>query len=209
MTLYQSWKDVPKSAWRWKNFSPREIACKGTGSVLVDGVALDKLQELREKLGTPLLVTSAYRSPEHNKRVGGAKNSFHLKGVAFDIRMENQDPVAFEAAAREVGFRGVGYYPKQGFMHIDLGPERTWGTPFKRSATALRPEPEVRASAIESRTVQMSAVQVASGAGAAATALGSLDGVAQTVLLVFAGLVLLTGVWILRERLKAWAEGWR
>jgi zinc D-Ala-D-Ala carboxypeptidase len=209
MTLYQSWKDVPKATWRWKNFSPRELACKGTGSIRVDEVALDKLQELRDKLGIPLLITSAYRSPEHNKKVGGAKNSYHMRGVAFDIRMENQDPHGFELAAREVGFRGIGYYPKQGFMHIDLGPERTWGTPFKRSATGLRPEPEVREKLVESKTVQAAVAQAASGAVAAGSALGALSGTAQVVLLVFAGITILTGVFILRERIKAWAEGWR
>lgn len=207
MALYQSWKDVPKDKWKWPNFSPRELACKGTGSLYVDEVALDKLQELRAKLGIPLLVTSAYRSPEHNRKVSGAKNSYHMKGVAFDIRMENQDPLAFELAAREVGFRGIGYYPKQGFMHIDLGPERTWGKPFKRGATALRPEPEVRESSTQSTTVQASAVQIASGAGAGVAAVGALDGMAQIVALVFVGVIILAAAYIMRERLKKWAEG--
>jgi hypothetical protein len=209
MTLYQSWKDVPKDKWRWKNFSPRELACKGTGSLLVDEVALDKLQELREKLGVPLLVTSAYRSPEHNRKVGGAKDSYHMKGVAFDIRMENQDPMAFELAAREVGFRGVGYYPKQGFMHIDLGSERTWGKPFPRSATGLRPETVAREKITESTTVQAAAVQVASGAGTAVAAVSSLDGTAQIVLLSLAAVIVVAGLFIFRERIKAWSEGWR
>lgn len=209
MTLYQSWKDVPKDKWRWKNFSPRELACKGTGSLLVDNVALDKLQELRDKLGAPLLITSAYRSPEHNRKVGGAKNSYHLKGVAFDIRMENQDPVAFEAAARDVGFRGVGYYPRQGFMHIDLGPERTWGAPFKRSATALQSEPAARQNLVESTTIKASAVQMASGAGAAVAAVGTLDGIAQVALLALAAVTIIAALVVFRERIKAWAEGWR
>lgn len=209
MTLYQSWKDVPKDKWRWANFSPRELACKGTGSLLVDEVALDKLQQLRAKLGVPLLITSAYRSPEHNKKVGGAQNSYHMKGCAFDIRMENQDPIAFELAAREVGFRGVGYYPKQNFMHIDLGPERTWGTPFRRTPTALVSEPEVREKITESKIVQASAVQLLSGAGAATTAVSSLDGTAQIVMLVLAGAIVVAALFIFRERIKAWAEGWR
>lgn len=209
MTEYNHFNDVAMASWRWSSFSPREIACKGTGKLLVNEDALDKLQALRDKLGTPLLLTSAYRSPEHNKRVGGAKNSYHLKGCAFDIRMENQDPHAFELAAREVGFRGIGYYPKQGFMHIDLGPERTWGTPFPRSATGLRPEPQTRDNIATSKTAQAAVVQVASGAGAAATAVSALDGTAQVVLLALAGIVVLAGLFIFRERLKAWAEGWR
>jgi zinc D-Ala-D-Ala carboxypeptidase len=209
MTLYQHWRDVPKDKWRWKNFSPREIACKGTGQLLVDEVALDKLQQLRDMLEIPITLVSAYRSPEHNRKVGGAKNSYHMKGCAFDISMVNQDPMVFEIAAKEVGFRGIGYYPKQGFLHIDLGPSRTWGTPFKRSATRLIVEPEKRANAAQSSTVQATVVQVASGAGAAATAVGALDGTAQVIMLALAGVVVIAALWILKERLKAWADGWR
>ena len=209
MRYYQSWKDVKPADWKWKNFSPRELACKGTGSLLVDDTALDKLQELREKLGVPLLITSAYRSPEHNKTVGGAKESYHMKGVAFDIRMENQDPHVFELAAREVGFRGIGYYAKQGFMHIDLGPARIWGTPFPPSATGLRPETPARKSLIESKTVQATAVDVAAKAGAGIATVSALDGYVQLAVIGLVGVMLVASIIIFRERLKAWEDGWR
>jgi zinc D-Ala-D-Ala carboxypeptidase len=207
MKQYTHWSKVPKSAWRWKSFSPQEIACKGTGSIAMNEAALDKLQALRDKLGRPLLLTSAYRSPEHNKRVGGAKNSQHMLGIAFDVRMENQDPQKFEAAARAVGFTGFGYYPKQGFMHIDTGAKRSWGTPFKISATGLAADEPKRVSAVESTTVQASVVQIASGAGASIAAIGALDGTAQIVVIGLVGLMILAAVWIMRERLKKWAEG--
>ena len=70
-TFYDHWRDVPEKAWRWPNFSPAEIACRGTGKLLVNETALDKLQALRDRLGKPLIVRSAYRSPEHNRTVGG------------------------------------------------------------------------------------------------------------------------------------------
>ena len=47
MTFYTHWRDVPAAAWRWPNFSPAEIACRGTGKLLVNAAALDKLQALR------------------------------------------------------------------------------------------------------------------------------------------------------------------
>lgn len=209
MRHYQSWKDVKPEDWRWKSFSPREIACKGTGSLLVDETALDKLQELRDKLGIPMLVTSAYRAPEHNRAVGGAKNSYHMKGVAFDIRMENHDPHAFELMARDVGFRGVGYYTKQGFMHIDLGPERKWGVPFPSSATGLRPETPAREKLAESKTVQAAAVDVAAKAGAGLAAISALDGKVQIAVVCLVGVMLVASLVIFRERVKAWADGWR
>ena len=83
---------MPAAAWRWPNFSPAEIACRGTGRLLLNDAALDKLQALRDRLGKPLIVRSAYRSPEHNRAVGGAKASKHLEGVAVDIAMANHDP---------------------------------------------------------------------------------------------------------------------
>jgi zinc D-Ala-D-Ala carboxypeptidase len=123
-------REMPDTLWRWPNFSPAEIACRGTGALKLHPAALDKLQALRDRLGKPLILRSAYRSPEHNRAVRGAPQSKHMDGTAFDIAMSNHDPVAFEVAARAVGFLGFGYYPRSGFMHIDLGPARIWGEPF-------------------------------------------------------------------------------
>src|SRR5690606_6162831 len=67
---YKHWRDVPERSWRWPSFSPAEIACRGTGKLLVNDPALDKLQALRDRLGKPLIVRSAYRSPVHNRAVG-------------------------------------------------------------------------------------------------------------------------------------------
>jgi zinc D-Ala-D-Ala carboxypeptidase len=139
-TFYRNWRDVPERAGRWPNFSPTEITCRGTGKLLVNEPALDKLQSLRDRLGKPLIVRSAYRCPEHNRAVGGAKSSKHLHGAAFDIDMANHNPSAFEAAAREVGFLGFGFYPRSSFMHIDLGPVRQWGERFPVPATAFAAE---------------------------------------------------------------------
>lgn len=124
---YAHFRDVPDSVWRWTNFSPAEIACRGTGKLLINEPALDKLQALRDRLGKPLIIRSAYRSPEYNRAVGGATRSKHMDGAAFDIAMTNHDPVVFEAAVREVEFLGFGFYPRLGFIHVDLGPARQWG----------------------------------------------------------------------------------
>jgi len=176
-TFYDHWRDVPESAWRWPNFSPAEIACRGTGKLLVNDPALDKLQALRDRLGKPLIVRSAYRSPEHNRAVGGATRSKHLNGAAFDIAMSNHDPVAFEAAARAVGFLGFGTYPRSGFMHIDLGPARSWGERFPVRATSFAEEaPPAREVLAESRTLKGSGV-----AGVATVGAASVE-VAQDVL---------------------------
>jgi len=164
---YADWRDVPDKIWRWSNFSPEEIACRGDGTIRINEAALDKLQALRDRLAVPLIVNSAYRSPDYNRRVGGAKHSMHLQGAAFDISMANHDPKAFEAAARAVGLTGFGFYPRQNFMHIDIGRARLWGDPFPPRATCsgrtirngrttrFAPEPpHLRESLTESRTMK-------------------------------------------------------
>ena len=147
--------ELDTRAWRWPNFSPAEIACRDTGKLLVNEPALDKLQALRDQLGKPLIIRSAYRSPEHNRAVGGAPRSKHMEGTAFDIAMSNHDPVVFEAAAREVGFLGFGFYPRSGFMHVDLGPARQWGERFPRRSMPFAAEtPPAREVLAESRTMK-------------------------------------------------------
>ena len=145
---------MPESTWRWPNFSPAEIACRGTGKLLVNEPALDKLQALRDRLGKPLIVRSAYRSPEHNRAVGGATRSKHL-GAAFDIAMANHDPAALEAPAREVGCLGFWINPRSGFIHVDLGPARQWGERFRVRRTAFaEATPPARETLANSRTMK-------------------------------------------------------
>lgn len=167
-SYFNHWRDVPAGAWRWKNFTPAEIACRGSGSLRINEGALDKLQALRDRLGKPLIVRSAYRSPEHNRAVGGAPHSKHMDGTAFDIAMTNHNPVAFEAAARAVGFLGFGFYPRSGFIHIDLGPARQWGERFPIRATAFAEEiPPARETLAESRTMKGSSAAGVATLGAA------------------------------------------
>ncbi|MEI4262804.1 YcbK family protein [Roseovarius sp. D0-M9] len=128
--------------WPYAHFTPAELASKGNGSLKLEVDAIERLERLRVKLDAPMLVTSAYRDPAHNRSVGGAKGSYHMRGQAFDIRMDNHDPAEFEEAAREVGFTGFGYYPHLGFMHIDTGPARSWGKKFPLRETRFAPEPE-------------------------------------------------------------------
>lgn len=86
-----------------------------------------------------------------------------------------------------------------------LGVRRAPGT-SSPSAVLVKDGP-ARANVAQSKTVQASAVQIASGAGAGIAALSSLSGTAQIVALVFAGVVVAAAAWIMRERIKKWADG--
>jgi hypothetical protein len=140
--IYDNWADFPAAEWRWPDFSPQEMACRGTGRLMIDERSMDMLQALRAKVGRPMLINSAYRSPEHNAAVGGAKASEHLRARAFDVSMSNHDPALFIAAAKALGFKGIGTYPDQNFVHVDTRetPAR-WGKPFPARATRFAPEP--------------------------------------------------------------------
>lgn len=146
-------RDVTPGEWPSKYFSPAEVACRGTGLVMLTPAtrdALMRLDRLREAMGHPLILNSGYRSPEHNAAVGGAKASNHMKGIAFDISMANVDPHRFEAEARKAGFNGIGLYPPQkptgarNFIHVDTRTNRwrgdQWGE-FPVRASRFAPEP--------------------------------------------------------------------
>ena len=103
-----------------------------------DGVSEDALAAYRrfdELTGGAPRVNSAYRSPEHNARVGGAKNSQHMHGNAFDFDVSGmpvEQRVDYINKAREAGFRGVGVYDNA--LHFDTGPERAWGPSYSRDS---------------------------------------------------------------------------
>lgn len=50
-TIYKHWSHYPMAQWRWPSFRPQELACRGTGELMIDAVALDRFQALRTRLG--------------------------------------------------------------------------------------------------------------------------------------------------------------
>ena len=103
------------------NFLLREFQCKdGSCQVVLHRELLERLQALRDTLGRPVIINSGYRNPSHNKAVGGSPNSYHIKGMAADIRVPGISPAALAEAARQAGFRGVIIYDT--FVHVDVRP---------------------------------------------------------------------------------------
>lgn len=79
-----------------ENFELAEFESKD-GAETPLGV-LDNIKELAENLEivrktvkNPIRINSGYRSPAHNAKIGGAKNSLHLKGMAADIVIYDYD----------------------------------------------------------------------------------------------------------------------
>ena len=101
------------------HFKQSEFACKCCGKVIVDERLTRKLDHLRHELGdVPIIITSGYRCPRHNKGCGGANRSYHMKGLAVDIKVEHYSPAEVARVAKMVGFTGIGTY--RSWTHVDL-----------------------------------------------------------------------------------------
>lgn len=72
----------------------------------------------------PCFITSSYRDGRTNREIGGAKNSYHVKGLALDIHVGRgmDEQLRWARAASEAGFTGIGVYPGDSHIHIDLRP---------------------------------------------------------------------------------------
>ncbi len=99
----------------------------------IDVGLLDTLWILRAQLGVkgPFDVISGYRSPATNAMLrrrsrAVAKNSYHMYGRAIDVRLTGMDTKTLRDTALRLGRGGVGYYPKDDFVHIDTGRVRHW-----------------------------------------------------------------------------------
>lgn len=105
------------------NFKVKEFACKdGSDEVLISDELVTALQKIRTHFGKAVTITSAYRTKAHNKKVGGATSSQHLKGTAADIKVSDTGPLVVALYAQSLGVKGIGLYSyiSGGFVHIDV-----------------------------------------------------------------------------------------
>ncbi len=108
-----------------KYFDSSEFACKHCGQLPrlgMDSRLLEVLDKLREKLGEPLVISSGYRCPTHNRNIGGASESYHTRGMAADIYInsESYSPADIRDLAFECGADTAVAYSTQGFVHVDM-----------------------------------------------------------------------------------------
>ena len=115
------------------DFRVREFRCKdGSDEILVDEALVLLLQCIREHFGKAVTITSGYRTPAHNAKVGGSKSSQHLLGRAADIQVASTSVEEVAACAERLlhGCGGVGRYPvkagrAKGWVHVDTRPNKS------------------------------------------------------------------------------------
>ena len=95
----------------------KENTCNGL-PVEMDPAFMAKLEELRNTLGRPVIVTSGVRCATRNAEVGGIEDSWHLTGHAADIYCPGVPYYEVAAIARELGV-GVVAYAAQQYCHIE------------------------------------------------------------------------------------------
>ena len=109
-----------------KNFKVKEFRCKdGSDKILIDtDFVVNKLQKIRDHFGVAVTINSAYRTESYNKKVGGAKSSYHMKGQAFDIVVKGHTPLEVARFAQSIGITGIIQY--NNFVHVDSRQTKYW-----------------------------------------------------------------------------------
>lgn len=107
-----------------QHFKAEEFKCKdGTKEFLWAIELLEVLETIRNHFNEPVIINSGYRTPTWNTKVGGAKNSYHMKGMAADIRVKNVSPKEVAKFASEYMKNHGGVICYTNFVHVDVREE--------------------------------------------------------------------------------------
>lgn len=120
--------EVPANLWPWKSFTPAELACNGSGRLVLVPEFLERLQGMRDAFGRPMVISSGYRSPAHNAAVSATgEDGPHTTGRAVDVRISGPDAYLLLKLALMFGFTGIGISQKgehgARFLHLDDIPD--------------------------------------------------------------------------------------
>lgn len=102
-------------------FTAAEFACRHCGQAKMDQDFLDRLNEVRERVGFPLVTSSGYRCPKHPVEARKAATGAHTTGKAVDFALDGERAYALLRVAMEMGFKGIGVQQKGSgrFIHLD------------------------------------------------------------------------------------------
>lgn len=104
-----------------KHFKVKEFACKdGSQVVFIDSYLVSILDILRNEVGKPVIINSGYRTPTRNKAVDGAKYSYHMRGMAADIRVNGMNPKEIANKLDKIVPEGCGIIVYNTWVHFDV-----------------------------------------------------------------------------------------
>ena len=102
-----------------ENFSAKEFVCPHCGELYIHSDLIITVQDLRRKLGRPVIITSAYRCEEYNAQIGGVPNSAHTLGLALDIAVPNSQMRKY--VLEHLIMRGISRIGiAKDFIHFDI-----------------------------------------------------------------------------------------
>jgi hypothetical protein len=102
------------------HFKVKEFACKdGTPIVFVDDYLAITLNIARNIIKKPITITSGYRTISHNEKVGGAKYSYHTRGMAADIRADGVKPKELAKVLNSIVPNSCGIIVYDNWVHFD------------------------------------------------------------------------------------------
>lgn len=108
------------------NFQDVEFTCRcGCGYMAINPDIVNRLQVIRDIIGLPIKINSGCRCEKHNKEVGGAPNSYHLRGMAIDWTVEEYHMATIARLLKDWS-GGFHFYEGWNFIHIDMGERRRW-----------------------------------------------------------------------------------
>lgn len=103
-----------------QHFKVKEFACKdGSQVVFIDEYLVSILDILRNQIGKPVVITSGYRTPEWNKKCKGAKYSYHMRGMAADIRINGMTAKEIANKLNKIIPFSCGIIVYNTWVHID------------------------------------------------------------------------------------------
>lgn len=114
------------------HFNSTEFDCHGSNccsQTVVNEKLIEYLENIREHFNAPISITSPYRCPTHNSRIGGAAGSRHSRGDAADIVVKGISPRTVAQYAESIGILGIGLYETANdgyFVHIDTRDYRSF-----------------------------------------------------------------------------------
>lgn len=104
-----------------EHFTGKEFRCKdGTKEFLYCPNLIEVLEEIRNNFNKPVIINSGYRTPEWNVKVGGARNSYHCKGMAADIRIRDVSTSDIAKFASKIMENHGGVIRYKNFVHVDV-----------------------------------------------------------------------------------------